>query len=102
MSLKLVHCVLRGPSKQACSRKLHCAQIVKSFTHFNFKTHQLKTTNQNVIKTSQDYDAENDDKDNDMDAKIDVTSQEESSVRCVEFGVVYRAREADIVGTKSF
>ena len=99
MSLKLVHCVLRGPSKQACSRKL---QIVKSFTHFNFKTHQLKTTNQNVIKTSHDYDAENDDKDNDMDAKIDVTSQEESSVRCVEFGVVYRAREADIVGTKSF
>ena len=55
-----------------------------------------------MIKTSQDYDAENDDKDNDMDAKIDVTSQEELSVRCVEFGVVYRAREADIVGTKSF
>jgi hypothetical protein len=60
----------------------------------NFELFQLKKTNHNDVKVYHDYD----DHDNDVDAKIGV-SQEEESVKCVEFGVVYRSRASDIVGS---
>jgi hypothetical protein len=56
---------------------------------------QLKKANHNDVKLYHDYD----DHDNDVDAKIGGSREEEESVKCVEFGVVYRSRASDIVGS---